>query len=192
MHRPPDDVPPTDQELIVAARDGSEAAWATLVERTYPPLRRYLATQTGDPELAADLTQEVFLAALVDLKRAPMDCPFVAWLHGIARHRLQRVWRRRGLRRFVSLERLLGSGAAAPSLTQPDTLATTAGERDLVQRVLDELGPSLREALLLHGLTGLTAREVAQVQGISLAAAERRISRARAQFRAHYNASTDG
>lgn len=181
-----------DQQLVAAARDGSEAAWTALVEHSYPRLRRYLMAHTGDPELTADVTQDVFLTALVHVDRIPTDRPFVAWLYGIARHRLLRTWRRQGQRRFVSLEELLDSTAAViPTLQQPDELSARMGERDLVQRLLDELSLPLREALLLHSLLGLTAREVAQAQGISLAAAERRISRAQARFRVRYNSCTD-
>lgn len=61
-------------------------------------------------------------------------------------------------------------------------------ERDAIQRALDALDPALREALLLHSLAACTAPEVARILGISRAAAERRISRAKLQFRDRYRA----
>jgi DNA-directed RNA polymerase specialized sigma24 family protein len=64
---------------------------------------------------------------------------------------------------------------------------TEVDERDAIERVLDQLSPLLREALLLHELAGLTARESATVLGISEAAAERRIGRALSEFRRRYN-----
>lgn len=177
----------TDEQLVAAAKAGSRDACAVLLQRYYVPLRRYLTACSGDPDSAAELTQETFLTALNLLDRFVPNRPFAAWLYRIAQNHLHRLWRRR---RFISLDWMLdGARLNAQIPNQSADLEADAGERDVVDQVLSELSPLLRDALLLHSLMGLTAREIAEVLGISLAAAERRISRAAEQFRIRYNAT---
>ena len=188
----------------VPARVGplDEAAFGALIDRYYAPLMRYLTRQSSDAELAADLTQATFLAAYRCRDQLAEEGAVGAWLFGIARNELRMEWRRRRLRRLVSLEWLAprvegtaregecrappGSGLAA--LRSADASEPCA-ERDRIQRVLDGLSPTLREALLLHSLCGFAGGEVAAIVGVSPAAARKRIARAEAAFRERYRAS---
>jgi RNA polymerase sigma-70 factor, ECF subfamily len=172
---------PADHELVAAARDGAVDAFAVLVDRHHPGLLRHLERQTGDPQLAADLAQEAFLAAFRGLPRLAADpaaaaVSFAAWLHRLAHDRLRRAERRRRLRRLVAL----GGWRPAPPPRPP---------RDPLQAALDGLAPDLREALLLHRLAGFAGAEVALIQGTSPAAARRRVCRAAAEFRRRYRAA---
>ncbi len=180
-----------DRDKVTAARasvsTGTREAFDVLVDRYHAPLLQYLTRQTGHPELAADLTQETFLAAFRCLDQLADDGAFAAWLYGIARNQLRMEWRRRRLRRLVSLDWL-------PALLERDTSALRlpdtsqhCEESDGIQRALDCLSPPLREALLLHSLGGFSGEEVARILGISPAAARKRISRAAAEFRRQYN-----
>lgn len=177
-------------DATVAARvdvdTGSRAAFDILVDRYHASLLRYLTRQTGNPELAADLTQETFLAAFRCLDQLAADDAFAGWLYGIARNQLRMEWRRRRLRRLVSLDWLppLREGDNA-ALRLPDA-SRPCEERDRIQRALDRLSSAQREALLLHSLGGFTGEEVARILGISPAAARKRISRAAADFRRQY------
>jgi RNA polymerase sigma factor (sigma-70 family) len=178
----------SDNTLVEAAQAGDSQAWEELVRRHYVPLLRHLTAQTGDPETAADLTQQTFLDAYRRLARLEPDQPFVPWLFQIARYNFLPWWRRRWVLRHASLEAMVErAGEAVGAFRQADQIEAV-GERDAIQQALDRLSPVLREALLLHELEGLTAREVAAALGISEAAAERRIGRALAAFRRRYTA----
>jgi DNA-directed RNA polymerase specialized sigma24 family protein len=63
--------------------------------------------------------------------------------------------------------------------------------RHAIQTALDALPLGEREALLLHSLAGFTAREIAEILGISPDAAARRVSRGSQRFRQLYR-GTDG
>lgn len=181
-----EDAYPADGTLVRAVRSGSVAAFEGLVERYHAPLLRHLTRQTGDPELAADITQDTFVDAFRHLDRLTDDRPFAAWLYTIARKRMLGELRRERLRRTFSLEWLsAGAGALLPALHRPDASART-GERDEIQRALDGLSPTLREALLLHSLWGFRSEEIATMLGISPAAARQRIARAKEGFRQRY------
>lgn len=190
----PNEPPPSDRQLVMAAQTGSREAWAALVERYYAPVRRYLTGQLHDPDAAVDLTHDVFLAALALLDRAPTDRPFVPWLFRIAQNHLKRGRRRDSrARRVVSLDGLIeGAGEqTVPALRQLGDIGIEVTEREQIGEVLAALSPRLCRALLLHALKGQTAREVAEVLGVSVGAAEKQISRAKAEFSARYNALAD-
>lgn len=192
MACPQPELHPWDQAILTIVRDGDVEAFGMLVDRYHGVLVRHLTYRTGDPHLAADLAQESFLDIYRHLDRVPADRPFAAWLFGVAQHHVRMVERRRRLHQFVSLDWLPETVAITnPALRRSDT-STRSCEADLIQQVLLELSLPLREALLLHGLAGFPAPDVASILGISLAAAERRISRAKLQFRDRYRTLNEG
>lgn len=178
---------PTDHQIIGMVRTGDVEAFEVLVDRYHGSMTRHLAYRVGDLELGADLAQDTFLDAFRNLDRFDGHRPFAAWLYGIANKRLLMYWRRQRLRRFVSLDWLTGIGAATPTPLQQADTSAICHEQDILFAVFAELTPPLREALLLHSMDGFTAPEIAGILGISRSAAERRISRAKAQFRQLYN-----
>ncbi|MGE5230337.1 MAG: RNA polymerase sigma factor, partial [Deltaproteobacteria bacterium] len=54
----------TDQEIVVLARAGAEAAYRELIRRYERPLFSLLYRMVRDRELAEDLAQETFIKAL--------------------------------------------------------------------------------------------------------------------------------
>src|ERR1700728_3633042 len=84
MSEPEDDV-----RLLVAAGRGDESAFGAIYQRYLPIVVRWCRVQTADRELAADLSAEVFAAVLQSASRyQPELGPPIAWLLGIARHKL--------------------------------------------------------------------------------------------------------
>ncbi|SRR5581483_383357 len=79
----------SDRDLIAASRR-SPAAFGALYERHAEAVMRYLWSRTQSAEAAADLTAEVFAAALQATGRFRLDRrePVRAWLFGIANHKL--------------------------------------------------------------------------------------------------------
>lgn len=181
----------TDHQVIHVVRNGDVDAFAVLADRYYGRLARYLGYRCGDPELAADLTQETFLEAFRHLDRFDGKGAFAAWLYGIAHNRLRMHWRRQRLRRFISLEWLTETVAAVPPTLRQSDDSAALNDQDVLVQVFASLTPSLRDALLLHSLDGFTAPEIAQILNISRAAAERRVSRAKEQFRGRYQELSD-
>lgn len=172
-----------DHELVALVRVGRIEAFDPLFVRYHGRLVRYLTYRTGDSELAADIAQEAFLIAFQDIGGLAEDRAFGAWVYGIARNRLAMAMRRRAVRQMLSLDWLLARGSPNDSGLQESDMASACLDRDALSRGLEALSPILREALLLHSLEGFTAPEIARIVGISLHAAERRISRAKQEFK---------
>lgn len=82
-----------DQLLTASARD--LAAFATFYLRYERAMLTYFLRRTGDAELSADLTAEVFAAAMLGCQRyRPGGAPAAAWLFGIAHNKLADSMRR--------------------------------------------------------------------------------------------------
>jgi DNA-directed RNA polymerase specialized sigma24 family protein len=86
--------PRTDEELLAAVRREPEA-FGVFYRRHVSGLLGYFLRRTREAELAADLTAEMFAAALDGLRRFDARRgPAVAWLYGVARRRLGTALRR--------------------------------------------------------------------------------------------------
>lgn len=179
-----------DLPYVIAARGGSASAFDVLVGRYYARIAAYLYRLTGDREIAAELTQETFLAAYRSLHRLTGDRSFAAWLYRIALYQTRPFLRRRQILRFVPLDHVIDqvtSWVGRPAEAQPEDVH----ERELIQDALNELPEGQRAVLLLHSLAGFTTEEVASILGTSVSATTRRITRARLRFQGVYTALSD-
>lgn len=141
----------------------------------------YLVRRCPDRVTAEELTSETFLAAADAVVRRPPPHLTVAWLIGIARHKLADHWRR-----SEREERLLAAVDAEPDPTR-ETWDVEL-DRIVAHDVLAELGAHHRGALTLRYVDGLTVREVAAHLGRTEKATEVLLVRARAAFRDRYTA----
>ncbi len=172
----------SDAQLLALAaesqRDGLDALYSAYKSRIYTFLLRFLA----DPELADDVTQEVFTKAFHALPKLERDTKVLPWLYRVAsnsaidhiRRRKRFTWIRMGAIQHTSIE------------PQAADVVGGAGEREHVQAVLRTLPPENAAALLLHALEGYSYKEIAEIQGVTMTAVRSRIARARAAFKAAY------
>ena len=130
--------------------------------------------------MAEDLTAETFMSALDTLERGASTAkPNVAWLIGVARHKLVDHWRRTE-REARGLEAL---GATEVEVDDPWPELIDA---DAVHDVLARLTSAHRTALTLRYLDGLPVTQVAECVGRSVHATETLLVRARAALRRAY------
>lgn len=156
MDTPPDARP---ADLTAAFREHERAVYG---------YHRRMGAQPAD---AADLAQVTFLRALRGVERFRGDSSLRTWLLGIARN-VHREWRRANVRLPVPDEDAVGARAGRG----PDDLE--------IDDVLARMEPADRDVLVMRHIAGLDGPEIAQLLGISHAAARQRLSRAAERFRA--------
>jgi RNA polymerase sigma-70 factor, ECF subfamily len=150
-----------------------------LYDEALPQVYGYLLSRCGDVSLAEDLTAECFLAAALAVYKPDPPPLNVAWLIGVARHKLVDHWRnqereRRGLRTVYS---------GQPATEDPwDERIDQLRARETLAR----LGPHHRSVLTLRYLDGLPVGAVAEQLGRSVHATEALLVRARRAFRQTY------
>ena len=154
------------------------ATLLAMYDRALPQVFGYLRSRTGNEAVAEDLTAETFLAAVQAIQRDAIPNLTVAWLIGVARHKLVDHWRRqareeRGLRLLPEED------------NEADDVAERF-ERTRAREVLEELGAHHCAALTLRYLDGLSVPEVAHHLDRTVHATEALLVRARNAFRVAY------
>lgn len=162
---------------MAAAAMGDASAFGVLYRRHLPVVLRWCLSETGNRELAADLSAEVFAAALTSAHRYRAGQGSVlAWLLGIARNKLLES-RRRGrvvdsARRRLRLEPVLLTDA---DLERVEERASLDG--DVMARV-QQLPPLLRDALLGRVVEERPYAQIASELRCSESVVRQRVSRA--------------
>lgn len=152
---------------VAAARRGDVSAANRVLELIKPPVARYCRTRVGVYERghvsADDVTQEVLIAVLTALPNyRDQGKPFMAFVYGIAGHKVADAHRSAGRNKSDPVEHL------------PETLAAHGGPEDTVLEsdanarmaaLLSQLPEKAREIIRLRVIVGLSAEETAEVIG---------------------------
>lgn len=176
-----------DDDGSVSAREpevvDQAAVLLALYDRALPQVYGYLVARCGGSSVAEDLTAETFLAAVTAVQRRTVPDLTVAWLIGVARHKLVDHWRRQAREeRKLRLVEQEADEAHDPWAEPFDTA--------LAHDVLARLGPHHCGPLTLRYLDGLSVPEVAEHLGRTLHATEALLVRARIAFRRAYDEVT--
>jgi RNA polymerase sigma factor (sigma-70 family) len=177
------DVNTPDVGSIAADPDAFEIFYRENLET----VRRFVARRVADPHLAADLTAEIFLAAVDSASsyRPDRGVP-AAWLIGVARHVVATEFRRQ------SRDRAVVSRISGRRLLDADSLARIEERIDaerMARKLFDALAslPRRDRALMeLIALDGLSITEAAAVLGVKPGTARVRLHRSRARIRSQF------
>ncbi len=156
-------------------------------------LQRFVARRVGDRERVADLTAEIFLAAIDSAHRyRPGRGTPKAWLYGIARVLVANDRRRRG-REWAREQQLRGSALLAEEdAARMDARIDAAAQSRRLYAAMDRLSEDERAVMELVALDELTVAEAAAAAGVRPVTARVRLHRARRKLRAELEtASTE-
>lgn len=152
-----------------------------LYDSALPEVYGYVSRRCGGVQsVAEDVTSEVFMAAVAAARKGTVESVTVAWLIGIARHKMVDHWRRRE-REQRRLESIAGE------LSDPVDGWDLVVDQTLANEVLLRLAPQHRMALSLRYLDGLSVPECAAILDRTLHATEALLMRSKAAFRRAYD-----
>jgi RNA polymerase sigma factor (sigma-70 family) len=156
-------------------------AFEAFYRRHLEAVQRFVARRVDDPYLAADLTADVFLAAIDSARSySPSRGAPIGWLFGVARN-VVAAEHRRSARERRAASRIPSSA----ELVEPDDLARlheridAEAEARQLYRAMDQLSAGDRAVLELVALEGLAVREAARALGIRPVTARVRLHRTR-------------
>ncbi len=171
----------SDYELLRRSRSGEEP-FTVFYRRHERLVAGWLVRQTGRPDLAADLTAEVFAAAYIAaLRFRPGPEPAAAWLLGIARNKLLRSLRNE--RTEASARRRLAMRAVPIDDDAIAAIASIDGSELLA--FLDDLPEGQRDAVRARVVEDLGYGELAKRLDVTEQVARKRVSRGLRQLRQH-------
>lgn len=165
-------------------------AWARrLYEAHVDQVYAYAARRVG-PDLAADITADVFRVALEAPERYDRARGSeVGWLYGIATNLLRRHWRTEE-RRLRALGRHARTVAEPiDPLLQVDDRLTAADDASRLMDAVAALAPIDRDLLILATWQRAAHADVADALGISAGTVRSRLHRIRRELRAHMRAA---
>ncbi|GLP77367.1 RNA polymerase sigma24 factor [Mycobacterium antarcticum] len=170
-----------DDGSVSAEPDSSDAprALLELYDDALPAVYGYFIRRCGDRGAAEDLTSETFLAAMDAARRDSPPPITVAWLIGVARHKLADHYRRRHDRFTVPVAEL-------PEPADPADGWDAELDRIMAESVLAQLPEHHRAVLALRYLDDLSVPECAELIGRTVHATEALLVRARRAFRSKY------
>jgi RNA polymerase sigma factor (sigma-70 family) len=173
----------SDDELLGRAGRDPEA-FAVFYRRHVDAVLRYLVYRTRNGEEAAELTAEVFAAALEASGRfRPRSTPARAWLFGIVNHKPSDSRRRRRIaddaRRRLRVEPIPLDDL---ELERVEELADLELLGVGMERLVADLPVAEQEAVIARVVNEASYAEVAQQLGISEPAARQRVSRGLARL----------
>jgi RNA polymerase sigma-70 factor (ECF subfamily) len=164
----------TDEQLMQAFREGDPRAFELLLARHERKVWQFLRRSVGDPVLAEDLLQEVFLRVIKARLEWKGESKFTTWVYAIARNLCVDHARRAVHRDARSLDaptrpdeeasetlhdRLADGGRDA------EGLASDGEVRARVEAAVASLPPDQREVFLLREVMDMPFAEIAAVVG---------------------------
>lgn len=174
--------PRSDEELIIAVREGDLPAFDVLYSRYERRLYGYIRRMIEDPALAEDMFQDVFLGVLKDRTFDPQRGRFGAWLFTVARNRCL-MERRKLARRGVE---------AANHEPASDSLEEAVDRNERVRTAMAGLPEPQRQLLLLKQVGELTYKEIAALLGVAEGTIKSRMNAATKAFRRQLAALGEG
>ena len=165
--------------------EGSEAAFACLVDRYKNRLQNVIYRYIRDFQRSEDLAQEAFIRVYLHRERYRKTGKFSTWIFTIAvnlaKNEIRRKVRLRNVLSIDHLKELLGSSDSY--LKDPAPHADRHVERNQTSTVIGQAIAKLpdvyRDALILRDIQGLSYDEIGEVLDIPGGTVRSRINRAR-------------
>lgn len=173
-----------EQAVVRRVLNGDVNAFEALVTAYEKNVYNLALRMTGNPEDAADMTQEAFVKAYRSLESFRGDSKFSVWLYRIVSNVCLDFLRRRSRQGTVSLSAEGDDGEDVqldlPDEGQsPEALLERRMTREAVRRGLEALPPDARQILLLREIQGLRYEEIAEALDLEVGTVKSRIFRAR-------------
>jgi len=167
---------PSDTDVIARVLDGDKQQFEHLVHRYQHVLYRHAVSIVLDHDAAADMVQDAFVRAYLNLRECRDTSRFRAWLFRTLRNRCFDHLKAAS-RRNVPLDDV--EAIPLDEADGPAALAERSEVRTAIRRALAKLPPVLREAFVMHYVDGMSYETMAELLGASVSAIKMRALRAR-------------
>jgi len=170
-----------DPIWIEKARHGDEEAFTMLVDTYQTPIFNLCYRMLGESKSAEDAAQETFWRAWQKIKSYDPERSFSTWLLSIAAHYCIDQTRKQKVTLF-ELDEYPDFDLGDPRMPNPETAVITNDEEETLHRMIDQLNPPDRAAVILKYWYGCSEEEISQMLSLSVSAVKSRLHRARRQL----------
>jgi RNA polymerase sigma-70 factor (ECF subfamily) len=175
-----------EESLILRSQAGELDAFNQLVQKYQSQVYNLARRMLGDPEMAADASQEAFLNAYEHIDRF-RGSTLKTWLLRITANACYDLLRVRQRRPTASLDDLMADPDDPKDFPDRDETPEDAALRrelgGLLARSLDSLPSEQKLVVVLSDVQGMSYEEIAEVTNSNLGTVKSRLSRARSKLR---------
>jgi len=170
----------TEQETIwiEQARQGDDKAFGCIVESYQKPVFSLCYRMLGNSRDAEDAAQESFIRAYRYLNKYDPNRPFGTWLLSIASHYCIDRMRKRRLQ-TVSTDVLPPEVVPYRNSPNPEKVFRDEEKEMAIQRLLEDLKPTDRAAIILRYWHEYSEIEIAEALDLTVSAVKSRLYRSR-------------
>lgn len=161
----------SQEEVIVAARNGDKEAFKTLYELHHKKVYALCLRLCADKSLAEDACQEVFIQLWGKLSNYKGDSKFSTWLHSVTSNvtisyiRKQRGW-------WQKMFNFDESEAANQSIEMNT-------DDNKVEQYIAQLPERARWVFVLHSVEGYRHEEISEILGMAVGSSKAQLHRAK-------------
>lgn len=187
-----------DESLMEHIVQGSEAAFATLVDRYRGRIINLVSRFISDRDRAQEISQEVFLRVFIHRERYQPTGKFSTWIYTIAVNLAKNEIRRRVRSKdSTSLDKLIEMTGDSGRFTadhgpRPDRALYQREINEHVARALSALPDRYREVIVLRDLQQLSYEEIEKILNIPGGTVRSRINRARTALQEMLGSMVEG
>ncbi|HEX3020249.1 MAG TPA: sigma-70 family RNA polymerase sigma factor, partial [Chitinispirillaceae bacterium] len=149
-----------DQHYFDLWLNGKSEGFSALYDKYKTRVFGFLVRMTGDREIAEDLLQETFFAALRNSDQFDRSRSFLSWLFGIAHKRTIDFFRHA---KVETEHKQDAETAIGSKIEAPDQQLSNQDLRALINEAVETLDPLQREVFLLRELGGVPFKEIAKI-----------------------------
>lgn len=165
-----------DQLELKRAISGDEAALRRIWTQHSPHIDAVVRRLCGDPDLAADISQEVWMQIFRALPSYRGDSQFGTWAHRIAVNRTLNALRK--VRRVAGIETEIEDDSASVEMDSDRAFLAES-----IEQAMTKLSPGARAVFVLHDIEGYTHGEIGEELGITAGGSKSQLFKARAKLR---------
>jgi RNA polymerase sigma-70 factor (ECF subfamily) len=186
-----------DADMLKRLHDGDRAAMAELYDRYFDRVYSLVFNQVDrNREVAEDIVQDTFLAALKSAKGFKGRSSAYTWLCSIAYHKVADHYRRQSRERKHMVSGVdvdaVDASENPGTQPQPDSLIESAETRQVVNEALAKLPWDYRQVLILKYVEEMSVQEIGQIMDRSPKSIEGLLTRSRKALQAQLEGVREG
>jgi RNA polymerase sigma-70 factor (ECF subfamily) len=180
-----------EKQLVRRAQAGDVAAFEELLRTHQQRVFAVVGSILRRREDVEDVAQQVFVKAYFSLKRFDLRSAFGTWLYKISVNECWDYLRKKRVRRLVyeadlseeQLRQMDATPELAGGMGRPkEDSAKRVEQRDILERLLDELDEKDRAMLVMKEVEGFSVEEISEILDLNVNTVKVRLFRARGRL----------
>lgn len=177
----------TDEQLINEFKEGNNKAFDEIVYRYKDRLVNFLFRYTGNKDDSEDLAQDAFIKLYRSKHLYQEIAKFSTWFYTIAINIAKTFKKKRGKLSTLSIsdyDQDSEKDFDLPANTiEPDEYANAVIENYYIQKAINSLDDTYREAIVLRDIQDLDYEEIAEILKVPIGTVKSRINRGREKLK---------